>query len=694
MNGIWEIAESLDTLPPSVFNHKIVVPGLLDLATPVLDSTGASSSLRNYFWYRKKLDLDQTKPDFAYLKVNKAKFGQALYVNGHYVGQYVYCFTPSWYEISKYLNFNSENEILIRVGASPETLPDTIPFGADAEKSIYYPGIYDDVEFFTGSYPYIENIQVVPDLKNEKIKAIVYLKNGAVSVNFKLTYRVREKGNGKVVVEGISKNIELFENENNNCELIVEIPDCKLWSPESPFLYELSLESPGDKKTVIFGMREFSIDPQSKLAMLNGRPYYLRGTNLAMHRFFEDTTRHELPWKRDWIEGMHDVFKEMNWNSYRFHVGFAPEIWYEVADEKGFLVQDEYAIWGCWSDSEKRRHKASVLAREYEVWIRERWNHPSVVIWDAQNETVIEETGKAINMVRHLDRSHRPWDNGYSPPQDPNDIIESHPYMFAHENQNTFAIQPPWRYDTTKVAEHLPEGGWLKNELSISPDLFNDPNNKSPMKKGGKYPNAYIINEYGWIWLYRDGTPAWVAEEVWKYYPEMDTPEKRFEWRARVIAAKTEYWRTRREITGIQHFCALTCNRPWGFRSQVSDDWKDVQGLVMQPEFKKYVKPAFSPVGIMIKKWDNILEADTELEIPVVLVNDLYEDWNGRVTLAIFENENLLSEEATEVSVESLGKTETLFHLCTPIECGNYEMIAEICFRGERVFSSRLFGIE
>lgn len=155
LNGTWEIAESLDTVPPKEFNHSIPVPGLLDLATPAFDSTGMHSSIRNYFWYRKKLKLNQPKPGFAFLKVHKAKFGQALYVNGKFVGEYHYCFTPCWYEISKYLDFNAENEIMIRIGASGEVLPDSIPVGSDIEKAIYYSGIYDDVEFYTGSYPYI-----------------------------------------------------------------------------------------------------------------------------------------------------------------------------------------------------------------------------------------------------------------------------------------------------------------------------------------------------------------------------------------------------------------------------------------------------------------------------------------------------------------------------------------------------------
>jgi len=316
-----------------------------------------------------------------------------------------------------------------------------------------------------------------------------------------------------------------------------------------------------------------------------------------------------------------------------------------------------------------------------------------VVIWDAQNETVLAETGKAIGMVRQLDLSGRPWENGYSAPDSPGDLVESHPYMFNHSNQHTFCIRPPWDEDAPEVSEQLPEGGWLKNELSISPELFGDANNKDPDEGGERYPNAYLVNEYGWIWLYRDGSPAWAASEVWKAYPGLDTPEKRFEWRARVIAAKTEYWRSRREIAGVHHFCALTCDRPQDIKSQVSDDWLDVPGLIMQPIFEKYVKPAFAPVGIMIEKWDDSYLAGALLKVPVVMYNDLYSDWKGEVNFRIMrEDEEILSLKR-EVRVKSLGLERLEFDLELPVRSGSYEMIAAFTLGEQLVFSSRLFSV-
>jgi len=674
LNGTWEIAQSIDTTTPNSYTKTINVPGLMDLAEPEFDSTGVKSGLRNYFWYKRKIRIDNERTDLVYLKVHKAKFGHSVFINGKYQGEYNYCFTPGMFEISDAVNFGEENEIVIRVGASPEVLPDTIPWGEDVEKYRYYPGIYDNVELIFSNYPHIKNVQIVPNIDKRKVTVVTDLENGPTEIEFPIEYKVREKNSSKVVAEGMSSPINLDTEQKEKSKFEIDLPDYKFWSPENPFLYELVISTPGDSKTETFGMREFSFDPQTKQALLNGKPFYLRGTNIALHRFFEDSVRGKLPWDIEWINNLHDTLKEMNWNSYRFHVGSAPEMWYDIADEKGILVQDEYAIWGIFS-KDTLRHMASTLIPEYEAWMKERMNHPSVVIWDAQNETVWRETGKVIDSIRHLDLSNRPWDNGFSPPQAESDPIESHPYLFS------------------KVKE-MPKEGLLKLKLGSEPEPFNDPNTRWPPKDKFKFNNPVIVNEYGWLWLYRDGTPAMVAENVWDLYPELNTPKKRWNWRGRVIAAMTEYWRSHRDVAGVQHFCILTCNRQSEPKSQVSDEWMNVENLILQPEFKKFVKPAFAPVGIMIKLWDKEFYAAQKIIIPVVLINDLYENWSGVLKLKLIQNRKIIKTQKTNGKVESLHTNQIDFDLSLPIDPGEYEIVAEIENDGEKIFSTRLIKIK
>ena len=79
-------------------------------------------------------------------------------------------------------------------------------------------------------------------------------------------------------------------------------------------------------------------DPATRRAMLNGKPYFMRGSNFTLYRFFEDSERGTLPWDDAWVRRLHRKFKTMHWNSLRYCIGFPPERWYAIADEEGFAA--------------------------------------------------------------------------------------------------------------------------------------------------------------------------------------------------------------------------------------------------------------------------------------------------------------------------------------------------------------------
>ena len=227
----------------------------------------------------------------------------------------------------------------------------------------------------------------------------------------------------------------------------------------------------------------------------------------------------------------------MHWNSIRYCIGFPPDFWYDIADEEGLLIQDEFPIWVLNPQPGKDRAtefpRAEKIVPEYMEWMRERWNHPCVVIWDGQNESFTAETGKAIQAVRHLDRSGRPWENGWSEPQSSGDFVESHPYLFSRgwEGQNAF-----------KLSE-LPQ-------VSGFPHL---------MDQQKKIRVPIIINEYDWLWLNRDGTPTCLTQKVYEsILGKNSTTEQRRQIHARYVAALTEFWRCHRECAGVLAFL-----RPW-----------------------------------------------------------------------------------------------------------------------------------
>jgi len=668
LNGTWQIEETNTAYKmPESFSKTVQVPGLIDLALPNgFDSVGYATTYKRYFWYKKVFQIDDEIAEVALLKINKAKYSTSVFLNGSFVGEYPYNFTPSLFNVKPYLKQKGKNELVIRI-STYDNVPDSIMDGHDFEKKRYIPGIYDNVELIISGKEFIENVQIAPNIEDNEIRAVVKLKSG--SENVLLRYRILEYKSGREVSSG----------KTSSHDFKVKIPDCKRWSPERPFLYTLELETNSDKLSTRFGMRSFRLDSKTGLAYLNDKPYYMRGTNTCIFRFFEDPDRKELPWNEDWVRRMHKKFKTMHWNAIRYCIGFPPEIWYQIADEEGFLIQDEFPIWyGKNKLIEKLGKDLTGLHNEYEQWMRERWNHPCVVIWDAQNETKTKYTGLAINKVRHLDLSNRPWDNGYSVPAGKNDVQEVHPYMYNK---------------LSKENSILPKQGLLKYALDTVRIPDNGPSEMSPTASGDKYKNPYIINEYAWLWLNRNGTPTRLTQYLYPKAFGKRTAKELYYIYARHLSMKTEYWRAQRKCAGVLYFCALGYSRPEEPKGETSDNFIDIPNLVFEPTFEKYVKNAFSPVLPFLDFWEPSIDKASKNDIKIILINDTYVSWTGKLRLMLKKDDQIIRETSKQVTIDNLGKITVSFPVEFDVEPGSYSLVAEIAYKGEEVQSIREFEI-
>lgn len=668
LNGSWQVAEGTLNAPPAQYTHHVPVPGLIDMARPAFADLGdeRSDRHRQAFWYRREFTLDGAPAAVAILKLHKACYGTRVYLNGQRVGDHLPCFTPAEFDVTRLLRARGQaNELLVRVGAWRMSLPRSIPDGFDFEKVRYLPGIYDDVDLILSGAPRIERVQAVPELDTQTVRAVVWLQGGH-SAQTSVTGLVREARSGKVVGRCPATAVTFDAQGTGQVSLRLPVAGCRLWSPEAPFLYELEITTPGDVLPVRFGMRSFRLDQQTGRAMLNGKPYFLRGTNVCIYRFFEDPARGGLPWSETWVRDLHRLFRKLHWNSIRYCIGFPPERWYQIADEEGLLIQDEFPIW-FGGDSFPVELKADEIAREYREWMRERWNHPCVVIWDAQNETRSPEPTQAIAAVRGLDLSQRPWDDGYNPPAQPGDVFEAHPYAFADPNARL-----------SKFAKLAPAPG-VRGGL------------RGSMRDNTTH-NPVIINEYGWMWLNRDGSECTLSKRWYRNRLGINgTEAQRRDLYARMLAAKTEFWRSHRQVAGVLHFCGLGYSRAGG---ETSDHFLDVAGLKLDPLFEKLVGDSFAPVGVMLDLWDDELQPGHKLDLPVALINDLYADAQAEVRLTLQAGGKTLWESRQSGRVPALGRTVLQFAPALPSQAGEYRLVAELRVPGQPcVASVRQFKI-
>jgi beta-galactosidase len=303
--------------------------------------------------------------------------------------------------------------------------------------------------------------------------------------------------------------------------------------------------------------------------------------------------------------------------------------------------------------------------------MRERWNHPCVVIWDAQNESYSPEIGKAIAAVRGLDLSNRPWENGYEGAPTPTDCVESHPYLFSR---------------------FFKDKSFYLRELAKTPPIPN----LTPEQK--RLPTPIIINEYCWLWLDREGNTTCLTEKVYKGLLGPDsTAEQRRTLHARYVAALTEFWRSRRTTAGVLHFCSLGYSRP-GDKPRpeggaTCDDFIDLQNLVFEPFFEKYVRDSFAPVGVMIDAWAEKYPPGSR-EFPIIVINDTYDAWKGTVCVRLLRDGQTIAEKAQPCEVPSLGRQNVTLSIDIPAQPGRYQVEAALVSPGiEPVRSLRDFEV-
>jgi len=384
LNGPWDYAiVAKDEAQPEKFTGKILVPFA---AESTLSGVHKTVGPENRLWYRRSFTVPaEWGKRRVMLNFDAVDWETTVWVNGTELGTHRGGYEPFSFDITRSLKKSGPQEVVLAVW--DPTNAGYQPRGKQVRKprGIFYTavtGIWQTVWLEPVAETSIRRLKIVPDVDNGRVNVAVEHRGPADGCSVDVVLRDGDKQ----VARASGKLGE---------PLKVNVPDAKLWSPDSPFLYDMKISLLRDGKVVdevdsYCGMRKISLgkDADGVLRlMLNGKPLFQYGPL-------------DQGW---WPDGLYtaptdealrydvEVTRKMGMNMIRKHVKIEPARWYYHCDKLGVLVwQDmpggDRSIRRNGKDVERSKESADNFRRELKAMIDTHGNAPSIVMWVAFNE--------------------------------------------------------------------------------------------------------------------------------------------------------------------------------------------------------------------------------------------------------------------------------------------------------------------
>ncbi len=424
LNGTWEFSQCRESrLSAVIFDQKILVPFPVESA---LSGVTSHVTEEDHLWYRRT--FNRPAGERVLLHFGAVDFSTTVFVNGVEVGHHKGGFDPFSFDITEALISQADQELVVYA-------TDPVDAGAQPRgKQVRSPeGI-----FYTSTSGIWQTVwlEPVPAISIEKAVIHADPNTGEILVNFSV------RGSGvetKFEVQVLNGDVVLATAQSDSATVSVKITDPKVWSPESPFLYDLKLklldESGAHLDTVesYTAFREIKIATDSqgiRRIFLNGEPCFMFGPldqGFWPDGLFTPPTDEALKYD---IE----VTKRLGFNMIRKHVKVEPDRWYTWCDRLGILVwQDmpsgDKSIRPEEPDIERTPESAAQFELELKAMMDALRNHPSIVCWIPFNEgwgqfdtARITDLTRAYDPTRILDSTTGWSDRGVG------DMMDIHDY--------------------------------------------------------------------------------------------------------------------------------------------------------------------------------------------------------------------------------------------------------------------------
>jgi beta-galactosidase/beta-glucuronidase len=390
LNGLWDYAIlPKDAAAPKTFQGKILVPFAVESS---LSGVGKSIDKNSLLWYKTSFTVPSNLKNKLLLHFGAVDWKTDIWLNGKKVGTHEGGFDPFSFDITALVKKGGKQELLISVW--DPTDEGTQPRGKQQKKpeGIWYTpvtGIWQTVWLEGVANTYIASTKQTPDIDQQSLNIAAEVKTAAAGDHIKIT-----------ALDGTTTVAEQEIAVGETATLKLSNP--KLWSPATPFLYNLKLAVIRKGKTIdevtsYFAMRKSSIGPDKD------------GTQrmLINNEFVFQYGPLDQGW---WPDGLYtaptedamifDIIKtkEMGFNMIRKHIKVEPARWYYECDKLGMLVWQDMPsgdLGNQWepnlgqmggTDQNRTAESDAIYRKEWKAIMEALHNYPSIVVWTPFNE--------------------------------------------------------------------------------------------------------------------------------------------------------------------------------------------------------------------------------------------------------------------------------------------------------------------
>jgi beta-galactosidase/beta-glucuronidase len=355
------------------FPNRIIVP-----FAPESKLSGVEfKDFIEHFWYQRNITVPKDWEGRRVMLNFGAVYYQAeVYLDGKFVTRHFGGTSSFGLDITKFVKPGGTHSLVVYVRSH---LRDQMqPAGKQSTRLLSHgcnytrtTGIWQTVWLEAVADEGLKNVQVITDIDQRQVvihPRFVSLKGGK--------FRMTVKDGGKIAGCVTSPASE-------SAPIVIPVKDAKLWSPESPFLYDVVYEVLNSKGEIVdtvnsyLGMRK--VHAESNRIFLNNKPIYLR---LVLDQGYYPDSQWTAPSDADLKRDI-ELSMSVGFNGARLHQKVFEERFHYWADKLGYLTWGEASNWAL---DYNRPEAARIFTPEWiEILERDR-NHPSIIAWTPNNE--------------------------------------------------------------------------------------------------------------------------------------------------------------------------------------------------------------------------------------------------------------------------------------------------------------------